>query len=98
VVHGHVHPCLRWRGLAAPCYLVDPKRLVLPAFSGDAAGAGVLRSPRWKSYRCCVVAGDRVLDFGELGRLRSLPLRAAGLVPAVRTAGTSPAARPKEKR
>jgi metallophosphoesterase superfamily enzyme len=69
VIHGHLHPFLRWRGLAAPCYLVGPERLILPAYSGDAAGAGVLRSPRWRSYRCCVVAGDRVLDFGELGRL-----------------------------
>jgi metallophosphoesterase superfamily enzyme len=70
VVHGHFHPCLRWAGVAAPCFLAGPDRLVLPAFSRDAAGVGVLGQPRWRSYRCLVPAGDRVLDFGEVGRLR----------------------------
>jgi metallophosphoesterase superfamily enzyme len=70
VVHGHFHPCLRWRGLASPCFLVGPARLVLPAFSRDAAGAGVLTAARWRSYRCFVPAGDQVLDFGELRLLR----------------------------
>jgi metallophosphoesterase superfamily enzyme len=70
VVHGHVHPCMRWRGLAAPCFLVGPGRLVLPAFSRDAAGAGVLHVARWQEYRCYVPVGERVLDFGEVCRLR----------------------------
>jgi metallophosphoesterase superfamily enzyme len=71
VVHGHCHPCLRWGDdIAAPCFLVRPGRLVLPAFSADAAGGGVLREARWRSYRCLVPAGERVLDFGELRALR----------------------------
>jgi metallophosphoesterase superfamily enzyme len=70
VAHGHIHPCLRWGSLAAPCFLVGPGRLVLPAFSRDAAGAGVFKDARWRSYRCCVPAGERVLDFGELRLLR----------------------------
>lgn len=66
VVHGHLHPCLRWRdGITAPCYLTRPNRLVLPAFSADAAGTNVLRQPGWRGYRCLVVTGEQVLDFGE---------------------------------
>jgi metallophosphoesterase superfamily enzyme len=87
VVHGHEHPCLRWKprsrvirprpfdgkqshAIESPCYLVGPGRLVLPAFSADAAGVNVLSMRRWRPYRCCVIAGDRVVDFGELATLR----------------------------
>jgi len=70
LVLGHFHPCLRWgRGLAAPCYLVGQDRIVLPAFSPDAAGVNVLGARRWRGHRCAVIAGDRVLDFGDVGRL-----------------------------
>lgn len=70
LVLGHFHPCLRWGGrLAAPCYLVGEGRVVLPAFSPDAAGVNVLGVRRWHGYRCAAVAGDRVLDFGEVGAL-----------------------------
>lgn len=69
VVQGHVHPCVRLPGrLTAPCYLVRPNRIILPAFSLDAAGVAVLRSPAWRTYRCFVIAGCRVLDFGILAR------------------------------
>jgi putative SbcD/Mre11-related phosphoesterase len=69
-VFGHFHPWLRWsRGVEGPCYLVAPDRLVLPAFSADAAGVNVLRDRRWRAYRCCVTAGEKVLDFGELRAL-----------------------------
>jgi putative SbcD/Mre11-related phosphoesterase len=69
-VCGHFHPYLRWGGrVAAPCYLVGTRRLVLPAFSADAAGANVLHDRRWHRYRCCVVARNDVLDFGELAAL-----------------------------
>jgi putative SbcD/Mre11-related phosphoesterase len=70
LVLGHFHPCLRWgRAVAAPCYLISAERIVLPAFSADAAGVDVLAARRWEDYRCAAVAGDRVLDFGEVGRL-----------------------------
>ncbi|MBY0524140.1 MAG: metallophosphoesterase [Gemmataceae bacterium] len=70
LVHGHFHPSLRLPGQAAtPCFLVGTDRLVLPAFSADAAGGNVLKSRRWKSFRCCAIAGDQVLDFGPLGDL-----------------------------
>ena len=67
VVQGHEHPWLRWNGrVGGPCYLVAADRLVLPAFSLDAAGVNVRRSRRWADFHCCVIAGDRVLDFGAI--------------------------------
>lgn len=76
VAQGHEHPWFRWRGrLSAPCYLVGPSRLVLPAYSDDAAGVNVRGERRWRDFRCLVIAGDEVLDFGELG---SLSRRGAG--------------------
>ncbi len=71
VIHGHEHPCVRWSNRAAgPCYLVSDERIVLPAYSEDAAGANVLNARKWRKFRCGVVAGDQVLDFGELTSLR----------------------------
>ncbi len=69
VVQGHEHPCLRWKGLTAACYLMGPGRLVLPAFSGDAAGVNVLGQTRWAGFRCGVIAGEEVLDFGQVDDL-----------------------------
>ncbi len=70
VVQGHEHPWLRWRpGVEGPCYLAAEDHLVLPAYSADAAGGNVRGLARWADYRCCVIAGTRVLDFGKLGRL-----------------------------
>jgi putative SbcD/Mre11-related phosphoesterase len=70
LVLGHFHPCLRWgRSIAAPCYLIGAGQIVLPAFSPDAAGGNVLGERRWHGYRCAVIAGDRVLDFGDVRRL-----------------------------
>ncbi len=79
VVQGHWHPCLRWGRVAAPCYLIGDGRLVLPAFCAEAAGAGVLRDPRWHGFRCLVIAGDRVLDFGPVEMLKSPRTSARGL-------------------
>ena len=71
VIHGHEHPCVRWSSrVSGPCYLVGDRRIVLPAFSADAAGVNVLPGSKWQRFRCGVVAGDRVLDFGEIGALR----------------------------
>jgi metallophosphoesterase superfamily enzyme len=72
VVCGHVHPWARWRGGAGgPCYLVGAGRLVLPACSADAAGVNVIGARPWRDFRCCVIAGDQVLDFGPLAQLRA---------------------------
>jgi putative SbcD/Mre11-related phosphoesterase len=71
VVQGHVHPCLRVRGRAVPCYLVGERRLVLPAYSAEAAGVDV-RGGAWDGFRCHAVVGGRVLDLGDVGDLRGL--------------------------
>ncbi len=66
VVQGHEHPFLRWQpGVEGPCYLVADDHLILPAYSADAAGVNVLRGRKWSAYRCCAIAGEQVLDFGE---------------------------------
>jgi metallophosphoesterase superfamily enzyme len=51
------------------CYLAGPGRLILPAYSREAAGVNVLSARCWRSYRCYVLAGDRILDLGELARI-----------------------------
>ena len=74
-VSGHLHPVLRAEGLAAPCFLADPDRIVLPAFSANAAGCDVLSGPipaDWLegSLRCIASTGSELLDFGLLRALR----------------------------
>jgi hypothetical protein len=70
VVQGHEHPYLRWRpGVEGACFLVAEGHLVLPAYSADAAGVNVLGDRRWLRHHCCVIAGEKVLDFGEVGEL-----------------------------
>jgi metallophosphoesterase superfamily enzyme len=71
VLQGHEHPVLRWgNGLSAPCYLVAADHVILPAYSADAAGVNVLSGERRDAYRCYAIAGDGILDFGELGTIR----------------------------
>jgi metallophosphoesterase superfamily enzyme len=67
LVHGHFHPWLRWGRVSAPCFLLGRRRIVLPAFSGDAAGVNVLGG-LWRGYRCAAIAGEEVLDLGPLRR------------------------------
>jgi hypothetical protein len=64
-VLGHFHPSLHAAGKCWPCYLVGPRRLVLPAYSPDARGGGLAT---WAGYRCLVPAGPDVLDFGTVGQ------------------------------
>jgi putative SbcD/Mre11-related phosphoesterase len=56
-------------GIDSPCYLIAPQRLILPAYSPEAAGVNVLSVRRWRAYRCAVVAGDRVVDLGVVAGL-----------------------------
>jgi putative SbcD/Mre11-related phosphoesterase len=74
-ISGHHHPVFRFRGNSARCFLVGPGRIVLPAFSSDAAGCDVVSAavPReWLagSLHCLVSTGDDMLDFGPLTSLR----------------------------
>ena len=39
---GIIIPCFASRGITAPCFLVGPGRIVLPAFSSNAAGCDVV--------------------------------------------------------
>jgi putative SbcD/Mre11-related phosphoesterase len=81
-ISGHHHPILRAKGIAAPCFLAGPGRIVLPAFSVNAAGGDVVTGPiprEWtgESLRCIASTGSELLDFGPLPALR----RARGFPP-----------------
>jgi putative SbcD/Mre11-related phosphoesterase len=74
-ISGHHHPIFCHSGLAAPCFLVGRGRIVLPAFSANAAGCDVATAVlpvdwRTNSLRCHVSTGREVLDFGPLLQLR----------------------------
>lgn len=69
LVIGHWHPALRWQGRRRPCYLAGPRRLVLPAFSQDAAGYECDRDPRCRGLRMIGIVGDEVVDAGRAGGL-----------------------------
>ena len=69
IVLGHFHPRLTWQGVAVPCFLVGHSQIVLPAFSLDAAGVNVLGDARWAGCRCLAIAGDQVLDLGDVAEL-----------------------------
>ncbi len=74
VVFGHHHPSLKAEGLSAPCFLVGPSTIALPAFSPNAAGLDVA-SPslpeafRREPLRCVAAIGAAILDFGPLAEL-----------------------------
>ncbi len=67
-VSGHLHPALRCEGLSAPCFLVGPRTIVLPAFSTNAAGWNVVAGPmpvawRGEPLRCLASTGDGAARF-----------------------------------
>lgn len=75
-ISGHFHPVLRVEGISAPCFLIGPDRIILPAFSANAAGCDVRTAaiPRdWlqAGLRCLASTGDDLLDFGPLAGLRA---------------------------
>lgn len=75
IISGHHHPVLRYEGNTAPCFLVGPGQIVLPAFSWNAAGCNVLTAAvpgdwRTAQLRCIVSTGSELLDFGPLADLR----------------------------
>jgi putative SbcD/Mre11-related phosphoesterase len=63
LVLGHFHPCVRKQGQVHPCFLVGPDRILLPAFSRDAAGVNLLRDPSWRSFDCYPIVGNRVVGL-----------------------------------
>lgn len=64
IVMGHVHPAWRQGQRVRPCYLVGAHRLVLPAFSRDAAGGAVNHSPRWAGHQALSIEGECLVDRG----------------------------------
>jgi putative SbcD/Mre11-related phosphoesterase len=74
LITGHHHPVLRLAGRAAPCFLAAVDRIILPAFSYNAAGLDLFtaRIPEtWRrhSFRCLASTGTGLLDFGPLADL-----------------------------
>jgi putative SbcD/Mre11-related phosphoesterase len=81
---GHVHPVLRAGGTTAPCFLIGPTRIVLPAFTANAAGWNVAGTTAPEhlgdlaALRCIASAGAELLDFGSLGELPARLARGVG--------------------
>jgi putative SbcD/Mre11-related phosphoesterase len=74
-IFGHHHPVLRAAGVCAPCFLVGPSRIALPAFSANAAGFNVVSESlpeifREDGLRCVASTGGELLDFGPLSALK----------------------------
>ena len=71
-VSGHYHPVLRAAGVNAPCFVVGPTTILLPAFSPNAAGVplGVIdlssATHDGADLRCVASAGGTLLDFGPV--------------------------------
>ena len=73
VVHGHFHPCVRWHGKKLPCYLIGQNRIVLPAFSLDAAGVNVNNDPAWEGYHFIAIQSGKLLaGVGVKGQLSNV--------------------------
>jgi putative SbcD/Mre11-related phosphoesterase len=90
VVMGHHHPALVVGRVAAPCFLVGPRLMILPAFSPNAAGRDMTTTEGarpWRDHglRCVAGAGAELLDFGPLSTL------------ADRLGGSSPTPAPRPR-
>lgn len=75
-ISGHLHPVLRWGGRTWRAFLNGPDRILLPAFSPDAAGADILDfrhfpNETWGGHECLVCRSGDVVSFGTLRTLRS---------------------------
>lgn len=73
-VLGHWHPAMRYAGRMSPCYLVQNNRLVLPAFSPEAAGGDVWAVGGWQGHRCLVIHAGRVVDVGVISKHAAIGL------------------------
>ncbi len=76
-ISGHLHPVVRLAGTNAPCFVAGPDRIILPAFSANAAGWDILTGEIPKNWpidtlRCFVSTGDELLDFGPISGLQRL--------------------------
>jgi putative SbcD/Mre11-related phosphoesterase len=76
-ITGHHHPALKIEGITARCFVLGPGRIILPAFSQNAAGCDLLTAalPRGllgAGFRCIASTDEELLDFGPLSELRRL--------------------------
>jgi metallophosphoesterase superfamily enzyme len=69
---GHIHPRLR-SPRPAPCYVVGPSRIILPAFSDDAAGFNMTGRPSRRNRRCFPIIGNSVSTLTRNPTLSILP-------------------------
>jgi uncharacterized protein len=70
-VMGHLHPALRWKSRKSPCFLARGRRLILPAYSLDAAGVDIGSDARWRDWNCYTICGNDVMP--QLSRAPSKP-------------------------
>ncbi len=61
LVHGHWHPAMPWQGRKRPAFMFRPGRLVLPAYSQDAAGVTPRQVPEGRSFHRAVIVGQRIV-------------------------------------
>src|ERR1019366_6313022 len=61
-VMGHWHPAIHLKRRKVPCFMSSGNRLLLPAFSLDAAGVDVRLDPRWRDWDCYVIDGNEVVQ------------------------------------
>jgi putative SbcD/Mre11-related phosphoesterase len=76
LVVGHHHPVMKASGRSFRCFLAGPRRIMLPAFSGNAAGLDVatLRLAGGAGtgrLRCIASSGGELFDFGPVRYLAS---------------------------
>lgn len=76
LVLGHDHPAIRVESTIAPCFLIARDRIVLPAFSPNAAGrdvgSGWLPAVlRRRSPRCVAVLDGELFDLGPVNALQA---------------------------
>lgn len=64
LIAGHWHPALRHQGGRVPCYLAGPHKLVLPAFSADAAGWCIMDEPSCRGLQRFGIIKGRVINCG----------------------------------
>jgi uncharacterized protein len=85
VMMGHHHPVLNVARFTAPCFLVGPRLMILPAFSLNAAGLDVATAKgnrRWPGHelRCVASTGAELLDFGPVQSLAAPIGRPSGRI------------------
>ncbi|MGE3820302.1 MAG: metallophosphoesterase [Isosphaeraceae bacterium] len=73
-ITGHLHPRLRISNVNAPCFVIGPTSILLPAFSPNAAGVNLkalnlIGRPDGHALRCVATADDLLLDLGPLPEL-----------------------------